>query len=197
MNFSSPTAFIFIGRSGCGKGTQAKLLIDYLKQEDPGRNILYLYAGDAFRRLAEGATLTGRKVKEVTEAGGRAPDFLAIWTWSLKLIESWQGGEHLVFDGSPRSLNEAAALDTALKFYGYDETWVIFLDVSNEWSIARLTARGRVDDELQDIKNRLAWFEKDVQPAVKFYETAPGYRFLRINGEQTIEKVHADIVAAV
>lgn len=197
MKFNEPTAFIFIGRSGCGKGTQAKLLIDYLKQEETGRDVLYFYTGGAFRELAEGTSLSSRMVKEVTESGGRAPDFLAIWTWSSKLIETLKGGEHLVFDGSPRSLNEAQVLDTALRFYDYQETRVIFLDVSEEWTIERLTARGRVDDELSDIKRRLAWYEKDVAPAVEFYKTAPNYRFLRINGEQKIEEVHRDIVSVV
>lgn len=198
MKFSSPTAFIFIGRSGCGKGTQAKLLIDYLKQEDPGREVLYFYAGDAFRNLAAGASVTSRKVKETTESGGRAPDFLAVWTWTTKLIETLQGGEHLVFDGSPRSLNEARLLDSALRFYGYQETRVIFLKVSDQWSIARLTARGRVDDGLDDIKRRLEWYEKDVVPAVEFYQTAPaGYRFLPLNGEQTVAEVHRDILGAL
>jgi len=197
MKFSSPTAFIFIGRSGCGKGTQAKLLIDYLKEEQRGQDILYLYTGGAFRQLAEGTSLSSQMVKKVTESGGRAPDFLAVWTWGSQLIGSFTGSEHLVFDGSPRSLNEARTLDTALEFYGFRETRVIFLDVSNQWSIGRLTARGRVDDELDDIKRRLEWYEKDVVPAVEFYKTAPDYRFLQLNGEQTIEKVHRDIIAAI
>jgi adenylate kinase family enzyme len=109
-------------------------------------------------------------------------------------MELVKGGEHLVFDGSPRSLNEALVLDSALSFYGYQERRVILLDVSEQWAIDRLTARGRVDDGLPDIKRRLAWYEKDVKPAVEFYQTAPGYRFLKLNGEQTVDEVHRDIL---
>ena len=58
----------------------------------------------------------------------------------------------------------------------------------------RLLGRGRIDDNHDDIKTRLGWYETDVVPAIDFYKNNPKYNFIEINGEQTIEKVHQDIL---
>jgi len=48
-----------------------------------------------------------------------------------------------------------------------------------------------------EIERRLAWYEKDVIPTMKFFENNHDYRFLKINGEQEIEKVHQDIIEKI
>lgn len=191
-------AFIFIGRSGCGKGTQAELLIEKMKSSGSINNehpLLYIETGDKFRSFVSTTSHSSRLAKEIMEKSERQPDFLAIWMWSHILVENLMGDEVVIFDGTPRSLNEAMALNTALAFYKLDEVKVIYLDVSNDWSKQRMMERGRADDKTNgDIEKRLAWFEADVLPAVKYYEENPDYKFLRINGEQTIEEVHAEIM---
>lgn len=59
----------------------------------------------------------------------------------------------------------------------------------------RLKGRGRFDDNNEDIEARLKWYETDVMPAINFYRDNPKYNFLEIDGEQTIEKVHQDILS--
>jgi adenylate kinase family enzyme len=190
--------FILIGRSGCGKGTQADLLIERLKAtgEVSDKNpMFYIETGNKFRDFISKTSHSSRLAKEIAERSERQPDFLAIWMWSDLLVTNLMGDENLIFDGTPRSLNEAMALNTALKFFKRENIKVIYLDVSNEWSKQRMIERGRADDKAKgDIEKRLAWFESDVLPAVKFYEDSPDYEFIRVNGEQTIEEVNRELV---
>lgn len=190
--------FIFIGRSGCGKGTQAELLMDYLKQSgqtSATAPMLYIETGDKFRDYIAGTSHSSRLSKEIMDKSDRQPDFLAVWVWSNQLVDNVMGDEHIILDGTPRSLLEAQVLDTALKFYQRGPVQVIYLDVSNEWSKQRLLARGRADDQTNgDIAKRLAWFETDVKPAVEFFATNPDYHFVKVNGEQTIEEVHQELM---
>lgn len=195
MNFQT---FIFIGRSGCGKGTQAKLLMEYLAKAEPERRIYYLETGQKFREFLEKPYPSSILSKRVMEHSERQPDFLAIYMWSHLMVENMEGNEHLVLDGTPRSLLEAKALDTALKFYGRNGACVIFVNTSREWSERRLKDRGRQDDKNEeDIKKRLDWFEADVIPAVEYYRNNNDYRFHEINGEQDIAAVHKDIMNAL
>jgi len=190
--------FIFIGRSGCGKGTQAELLITDLKEKgyiSEKNPICYIETGNKFRDLVSKTGHSSRLAKEIMDRSERQPDFLAVWTWSDLLVTSLMGDEQIIFDGTPRSLAEAQVLDTAIKFYKRQNPVVVYLDVSNEWSKTRMKERGRLDDKTAgDIEKRLAWFESDVLPAVNFYEQNPNYKFVKVNGEQTIEAVHAELL---
>jgi adenylate kinase family enzyme len=193
--------FIFIGRSGCGKGTQASLLIEELKREGKVSDknpLFYIETGNKFRDFIAKTSHSSRQAKEVMDRSERQPDFLAVWMWADLLVTNLMGDEQLIFDGTPRSLGEAKVLDTALRFYGRQKPTVVYLDVSNDWSRERLAARGRSDDKAAgDIEKRLAWFESDVKPAIEFFEQNPDYEFIRVNGEQTIEEVHKELMEAL
>lgn len=189
----SPKTFIFIGRSGCGKGTQVKNLQEKLKETDPSRNVLYVETGARFRSFFDGNSYSSKLASEVYKTGARQPDFLAVWMWSHIIVDNLKGDEHIIFDGTPRALAEAQILDTAMSFYQRKAT-VVYLNVSREWSEKRMTERKRVDDlRPEEVKRRLDWFDSDVYPAVEYYSKNPEYGFLDINGEQTVEKVWADI----
>ena len=189
-----PQTFIFIGRSGCGKGTQAELLQKVLKGKDPNNEISYIETGANFREFIKGENYSNKLSNEVYKKGDRQPDFLAIWMWGHVLIEKLKGNEHLFLDGITRSLPEATAFTTALEFYDRKAT-VVHLNVSREWSKERLTSRGRSDDKsLAEIEKRLNWFDRDSTPAIGYFKVNDHYELLAINGEQTIEQVHKDIV---
>jgi len=187
--------FIFIGRSGSGKGTQAKHLINYLESntESP---VLYVETGRYFRELLNQPTHTANLARAVSERGDLQPSFLASYLWSHLLIDNFTGIEHLVFDGTPRTLNEAQALDTALKFYKRERPKVILLNVDTECATSRLLARRRPDDSEEGVKKRLAWYESDVLPAVEYYRAHSGYQFIEISGDRSIEEIHDKIKAA-
>ena len=195
----NPQVFIFIGRSGCGKGSQAKLLMEELEKWEPPREILYLQTGALIREFIKGENYSARRAKEIYDAGDRQPDFLAVHMWSNFLIERLKEdtSQSIVADGTPRSLNEAKMLDTAFGWmYGIKNRMVFYINVSNEWSMEHLLARGRMDDNEKDINERLKWFDTDVLPAVEYYRSNPEYQFVEINGEQTIEEVFGDIKTA-
>lgn len=188
---------IFIGRSGCGKGTQADLFKNRLSRlDEEKRPILYVETGEHFRRFIRGESFGAKLSREVYERDERQPDFLAGWMWSEVLINELHEGMHLVFDGAPRARSEAELLTTALHFFKREKPIVIYIDVSRKWSEERLLARGRHDDRtLAKIDKRLDWFDKDVVPAIEYFKSNPFFRVIEVNGEQSIEKVHADIVA--
>ncbi len=195
MKRGDPQTFIVMGRSGSGKGTQATLLLDYLKRHDSRRRRLYIETGDRFRALASKAGTTSSLVAESLAEGGLLPDFLAIWNWSEALVKQLRGNEHLVIDGAPRSRLEAEVLDTAFRFYRRRPVTVILIDVSEAWARERLLARGREDDrDRHDVEARLRWFESEVRPALNFFKREEYYRFIRIDGEQPIEAVHEAII---
>lgn len=189
---------IFIGRSGCGKGTQAELMRERINRlDDKKRHILYVEPGHYFRQFIRGSGYSSRLSKTIYESDERQPNFLACWVWSNILIEEFNENMHLIIDGAPRARPEAELLTTAMRFYGREKPTVIYLNVSREWSEERLLARGRQDDiTLEKIDKRLDWFDKDVVPALNYFKSDPLYRLIEINGEQSIEKVHSDIVAS-
>lgn len=190
--------FIFIGRSGCGKGTQVKLLKEYLGKEDPTRPIFHFETGDRFRSFMEGDSFSSRRTKEIVLAGKRVNSFVAIWLWSGGFIENMRGNEHVIMDGSPRTLTEAHVLDTLMDFYERVEPTIVYMDVSREWAMQRLGERGRADDnDKKKMEEKQNYFESDVFPAVEYYEKNPRYNFVRIKGEQPIEEVHREIMAKV
>ncbi|MBI5004582.1 MAG: nucleoside monophosphate kinase [Candidatus Lloydbacteria bacterium] len=190
----TPQVFIFIGRSGCGKGTQATLLMEEIKKREPAREVLYLQTGALIREFIKEENYSARRAKEIYDAGDRQPDFLAVNMWSNFLFKRFTGKEIIIADGTPRSLDEARMLDTALDWmYGIKNPAVMYLNVSDNWSIKRLLARGRMDDNEEDIRERLQWFETDVLPAVEWYRNNKYYTFFDINGERNIEEIHREM----
>ena len=187
-------AFVFIGRSGCGKGTQADLLQNFLKEKGIGPT-LYIETGDLFRDFIKGETFAQKRSREFYENSIRQPDFLACHMWSHLLLSSCEEGTTAIFDGTPRSLAEAQVLASAFPFFGFDKKYVIHIDVSRKWSQERLLLRGRADDQAGDkIEKRLDWYDKDVVPAVEYFKNDPEVTFLHINGEQSVESVHDEIM---
>lgn len=188
---------IFIGRSGCGKGTQAELLRNRIREHDhEKRQILYIETGDRFREFVRGKSYSSKLSKAIYDRDARQPDFLATLMWGKMLLDQLDEDMHLVFDGVGRSLSEARMLSTALWFYERERSTVIYINVSRKWSEEKLLKRGRADDvNLARIDKRLDWFDKDVVPAVEYFKTNPFFKVLEINGEQGVEAVHAEIIA--
>lgn len=189
---------IFIGRSGCGKGTQADLLKERISKHDSkARQILYIETGEYFRRFIRNESYSSRLSKKIYEMDDRQPDFLATVMWGNLLLEELHEDMHVVFDGVARSKPEAELLTTALEFYKREKPAIIYLDVGRKWSESRLLSRGRSDDvNVEKIAKRLDWFDKDVKPAIEYFKNNPYYRFIEVDGEQSIDKVHSDIIAA-
>ena len=190
-----PQTFIFIGRSGCGKGTQVALLQEYIKKQDHKRHIFYIETGERFRQFIKEHSLSSRLAAEIYKTGNRQPDFIAVWMWSHLLVEKMTGGEHVIFDGTPRSLQEAQIIDTAITFYNRHRPQVMYLNISRETSKARMIARRRMDDINEgEIERRLNWFESDVLPAVEYFRNHSKYSFVELDGDQPVEAVQQQLL---
>lgn len=188
-------AFVFIGRSGCGKGTQAELLMDFLNNKDKEKKSLYIQTGEIFREYIKGNSHTQNLAKKIYDEGGLMPEFLSVLMWSRTLSEKYNGIDYLIFDGTPRKLHEAGVLESIFNFYNFKKPKIIHLNVSREWSKKRLLERKRFDDNADDIENRLNWYDTDVSPTIDFYRSNILYNFLDINGERSIEEIHKDILS--
>jgi adenylate kinase family enzyme len=188
-------AYIFIGRSGCGKGTQAELLIR--KIEESGAKTLHIETGAFFREFIKKSLYTEVLAKKIVESGGLMPEAIAINMWVSYLVENFTGKEDLIFDGAPRKLMEAELLDGVLKFYNIYNYKVIYINVSHDWSKAKLLARKRKDDSDEGIEKRLKWFDTDVVPSLEYFKKNENCEFIDINGEQTIQEVHDEVMKKV
>ena len=113
------------------------------------------------------------------------------------MIENLKGDENLVVDGTPRKLREAKVFDTTIRFYDRKETNVIFINVS----------RGGLGKDYQKGEEQTIKFweilkdgligMKEVVPTIEYFKTDPNYKFYEINGEQSIEEVHREIIGKV
>lgn len=191
----NPKTFILFGPSGSGKGTQANLLVDFLKSKDSDNDVLYLETGERHREFAKTDSLTAQKTKKIIDAGGLMPEFIPVWLWTQFFIDNIKtGNEHIVLDGISRRSHEALIIDSALQFYERKDPIVLSINVSPEWATDRLMERGRVDDKESEIKRRMEWYEKNVVPALSHFRNNSYYKFIEINGEQSIEDVHQEIL---
>jgi len=189
-------AFIFIGPSGSGKGTQVELLKEYLKEKDPSREILHYDAGKSLREyVTTDKYMAGLVNETMISEGGLLPIFITIWNWSRVFANDMKDNMNLIMDGSPRKHEEKKLVDDALQYLGYRDIYVIYLKVNIGVSVKRLTLRGRVDDTEENIYNRIRWFIKDVSNTVDDFAIDQRYKFLEIEGDQTIEEVHKEIIS--
>ncbi len=195
---NQPRVFLFFGRSGSGKGTQAKLLATHLEKEFPSQQTLYVETGALIRKFMERheSNYASKLTKEVIDTGGLLPAFIPIWLWATYLTEHFSGKENLILDGLSRRLNEAPVLAGAFEFLGIEKPIVVYLNVSVDWATRRLLERGRKDDQEKEIRRRLQWFDESVMPVVEYFKAHEKVRFIEINGEQSIEDVEKEIVQA-
>lgn len=193
----TPQTFIFAGPSGSGKGTQVELLKEYLKKQTPDVAQFHSYTGDELRAFMRGETLAAKLTKEIQEAGGLQPEFLAVYLWAGNFIKNLKGGEHIFIDGSPRKLAEAMVLDSAMQFYKRSQIHLLLVNVSNNEAKRRLLLRVRHDDSTEEIDRRLSWYTTEVLPAVNYLKDRAGYIFHDIDGEQTPAEVHKSIIRAL
>lgn len=190
-------AVIFIGVQGAGKGTQYKLLRQYLEEHDP-QNIVFTFdTGQALREIYNRDGYAYQKMKHIMNDGKFLADWIPSWLFSDTIINSYQFGNHIMIDGFPRSVNQARTLNEVLTFYDIEHVDVINMSVSEEISIERALARGREDDTVEAVKQRLSETHRVMQPIMDYLENETDFHIHTINGAQHIEKVTQDIFHAI
>lgn len=181
---------LLIGPSGSGKGTQAKFLIRAL-----GRRTHYCQTGGLLRKFVKRKSEAARRIKTIMRKGDLVPAFISAYIWKGAILKNARAGDHIIFDGSPRTLGEAEEMDEALRFIGFPFPRAIYLTLAPEETMRRLMARGRFDDTKHAIIKRLRFFKKDVMPVVNYYKKYK--RLITVNGNQAPEKVREDIRKAL
>ena len=191
-----PITCIFFGKSGSGKGTQAMLLMKTFERIDPKNKAIYVETGQKFRNFVElNPSYMARKIMKVITAGKFLPPFIPIWMWTQFFVDEIKTGtEHMIFDGVCRQPEEGPILDWALQFLDRDKPYVILLDIHHRVVTERLLKRGRFDDKPDKIAKRLRAFETEAMPSINHFKKSPYVTFVHVNGDQSIEKVHEDIL---
>jgi adenylate kinase len=192
----APKTYVFFGIVGAGKGTQVDLLMKLLAAKD-SRKIVYAYPGSEYRALTSGESFTGSIVKAKLERGELQPDFLTVGVFTNILVRDLTADAHLIADGYPRTLAQEEAFVAAMDFYGRENVEIVYIEVSKDEVIARMKLRGRSDDTDDGITRRFYEYETNVIPAMQMLKEHAGYKLHTINGAQSIEAVHADIVKAL
>jgi adenylate kinase len=186
--------FVFFGIVGSGKGTQVKLLEKYLKDHNLSTDVVSTSTGEEYRKIIESGSYTSGLVKTIFEKGELQPNFLTISLFTNILVSSM--GEHTSFiaDGFPRTIEQSQAFENAIKFYGRDEVHIIYIELEKAEATRRMKLRGRSDDSDEGIAKRFEVYENDVIPAMNYFKDKTGYTIHTINGEQTKEDVHNEII---
>ena len=189
-------AFIIIGKSGSGKGTQALLLIEALSKQ--GKDIQHIEMGDAFRDFLRQSNYTAEQSGVIAKEGELQPDFLANYFMAQELIKYANGERMFLFDGTPRTKRQARIMDGALRFYGIEKPLVIVLDVQDESVVERMRMRGRSDDQISAITTRLGWYSAETERAIDYFSQQNDYYSVaRIDGDREVEEIHQDIVSGI
>jgi len=191
-----PVTVLFFGSQGAGKGTQVKMLMDYIRAHSD-QKIIQIDMGQELRNLRDTGTFAGKLTGTVIDAGHRMPDFMPTYLQTKKLVENLvTGEEHIIADGLARGADQTRAFDDAMAFFGRTDFRVISIELSEASVMQRLLARGRNDDTEEGIRNRLSWYQSDVLPQLAMLESR-GRTIHRIDGEPDPETIHKNILAAL
>ena len=191
-----PQTFVFFGQVGSGKGTQVKLLMDFLNSKD-GLGSVYAGTGDGFRKLIESGNYTASLVKEYVHAGALVPDFLTDAVFVNILISDLSLEKNLIADGYPRTASQSIVFEEMMKFFKRDAVKIIYIELSEEEATKRNLLRGRHYDTKEGLTKRFNEYKNKVVPAMDYFKDKEGYEIHTINGEQSIEDVHKDIIKAL
>ncbi|MBU0999265.1 nucleoside monophosphate kinase [Patescibacteria group bacterium] len=189
-----PQTFIFFGIIGSGKGTQVDLLREYLKDKNIVSDILYTSTGAEFRKVIESGSYTGQIIKETLEKGFLQPNFITTSLFTNILISGMKDEICLIADGYPRTIAQSESFEAMMKFYKRKNIKIIYIELSKEEAMKRNLLRGRTDDTKEGIEQRFNEYVNNVIPAMNYFKDKVGYSIYTINGEQTIEKVHKEII---
>lgn len=178
---------VLFGPPAAGKGTQAKRLV-------AERGLVQLSTGDMLRAARASGSELGLKVADIMDNGKLVSDDIVIALIEEQL-DTQVGAPGFIFDGFPRTIGQAEALDSVLKNRGESVDSVIRLKVEDASILGRIAARfeeqGRKDDNPETFKIRLDAYNKDTAPLLPYY-SAQG-KLTEVDGMADIETVAASI----
>lgn len=203
---------VLMGAPGAGKGTQAERL-------EKALHYAHISTGDVLRKEIASGSEAGQKIAAIINNGDLISD-----EWMLSILKQVVAGIQgsIIFDGFPRTVQQAQMLDNMLRELGRQVGKVIEISLPDEAVVARLSARKqcklpsgetkqigpdfslsdcqaqggevfvRKDDTPESVKHRLAVYHKQTEPVLDFYRQAG--RFEEVNGNQTPDQVFTDLL---
>ena len=186
-----PSAIVFFGPPGSGKGTQASRLAASL-------GIPQVSTGDLLRSHVAKGTPLGATAKPIMESGALVPDDLVTKMLKERLAAP-DAKSGAIFDGYPRTVAQARSLDALLESAGGRVNPVLFIDVPDTTLVDRLlkraTLEGRADDTKETIAERLRVYREKTAPLAHLYAKAGV--LVTIDGDRSVDAVAADVSRAV
>ena len=186
---------LFFGSQGAGKGTQVKMLIDFLRSRSD-RGVIQIDMGQELRNLRDTGSYAGKFTGEVIDAGKRMPDFMPVYLQTKKIVDTLTGPEHIIADGLARGPDQTRCFDDMMTFFNRKDFQVVNLVIDDETAVKRLVARGRNDDTEEGIRTRLAWTKTEVLPQLELLKSR-GRTIHEIDGVADTDAIHKNILAAL
>lgn len=209
---------LLMGPPGAGKGTQAeKLIREY--------GIPQISTGDMFRAAVKSGTALGKEAKSYMDKGALVPDSVTVGIVKERLAQD-DCKKGWILDGFPRTSAQASALDAILHDLGIQLTAVLDFNVNRDDLVKRVSGRlvcrqcgasfhkefrppkqegvcdncggelyQRADDNEVTVRERLAVYDTSTKPLIDYYKVSG--RYYEINGDQSMDKVFADVQAAL
>ena len=178
-------AIVLLGPPGSGKGTQARRL----------EGFTILATGDLLRGAREDGTELGRAAAGYMDRGELVPDDVIVGVVRARLRDL--DGKAILFDGFPRTVAQAEALDEVLREHGRTLTAAVMIDVADDVVVERILGRheGRADDNPGTVRERLRVYHSETEPLVSYYDDRGQLR--RVDGARDPDEVAGDIRTAL
>ena len=182
---------ILFGAPGCGKGTQAARIKEKY-------NINHISTGEVIRGEIARGTELGKSMQSYIESGRLAPDSIVIGMIRNYLKEHRDAAGN-IFDGFPRTIAQAEALEELFRKRGTELHAVIGLEVPEEELVDRMIKRGqetgRTDDNIDTIKTRLDVYHSQTMPLRDYY--LKENKYIPVNGIGIVDEIFDDIAAGL
>ncbi len=175
---------ILFGPPGCGKGTQSERLIEKY-------GLIHLSTGNLLREEIANQTTLGLEAKKLMDQGQLVPDAVVVGMIDSAITNNPQA-KGFLFDGFPRTVAQAEALDSLLQQKGAEINVVLALEVGTEELVSRLLNRGKTSGRSDDtnesvIRARLQEYDNKTAPVAGYYEQFG--KVQRVKGEGSIDEI--------
>lgn len=183
-NTKKMIAIVLFGKPGAGKGTQA----EFLKEK---YNLTHISTGDVFRYNIKNETELGKKAQEFINQGQLVPDEITINMLKAE-VENNMDKAGFLFDGFPRTIAQAEALDQFLASINLSITATVALEANDDVLVARILERGKTSGRADDqdetkIRTRYEEYNEKTAPLIDFYKNQGKYH--AVDGIGTVEEV--------
>lgn len=179
---------VLFGAPGSGKGTQSEKLIEKY-------GLHHISTGEVLRKHIKDGSELGKTADSFISKGLLIPDELMIDILRAELEKIISHTKGVIFDGFPRTIPQAEALELMLADMGVELTGVVGLEVPEEELVKRMIKRGketgRADDNEETINNRLKVYHSQTEPLKEHYKGKGKY--MQIDGQGSVDDIFANI----